>query len=102
MYFYDLAILIGIYSIVSMGANLVTGYGGVVTISQAAFFGIGAYILALLTTSGNFSFLFSTVIGILCCISLSMFVGMLSLRLGHDYFVIATNRYTISCLVIDE
>ena len=41
-YFVHIAILIGIYSILALSLNLIVGYTGLLSITQAAFYGIGA------------------------------------------------------------
>ena len=41
-YFYSLAAMIGIYSILTLSTNLLIGYGGIVSMSQASIFGIAA------------------------------------------------------------
>ena len=45
------AILIMLFAIVAIGLSLVMGYAGQVNLAQAAFFGAGAYVSALLTTT---------------------------------------------------
>jgi branched-chain amino acid transport system permease protein len=42
-------VLIGIYTIVTIGLCLLTGYAGQISLGQAAFFGLGAYGSAVLT-----------------------------------------------------
>jgi branched-chain amino acid transport system permease protein len=48
-YLLHILIMIGIYSIVSMSLNLLAGYTGLLSVSQAAFYGIGAYTTALMS-----------------------------------------------------
>ncbi|HHX44243.1 MAG TPA: branched-chain amino acid ABC transporter permease [Chloroflexi bacterium] len=48
-------ILIGIYSTVTVGLCLLMGYAGQVSLGQAAFFGLGAYASAVLTTRLSWS-----------------------------------------------
>lgn len=49
-YVYDIAIRIGMASIVVIGLNLLFGYTGQISLGHAAFYGIGAYASAILTT----------------------------------------------------
>jgi branched-chain amino acid transport system permease protein len=49
----NLAILVGIYYTVCIGLSLIFGVGGQLSLAQAAFYGIGAYTSALLTTKLN-------------------------------------------------
>ncbi len=46
----DTMIRIGILTIVVVGLNLVMGYAGQISLGQAAFYGIGAYTSAIMTT----------------------------------------------------
>src|SRR5690606_639953 len=41
-----------IYTIAAMGLNLTLGYAGQISLAQAAFIGIGAYVSALMTLNG--------------------------------------------------
>ncbi len=46
----SLLILIGIYTMVTVGLCLLMGYTGQVSLGQTAFYGIGAYVSAILST----------------------------------------------------
>ena len=54
-YYRSLLVITGIYAIVAIGLSLVVGYSGQISIGQAAFWGIGAYISAILTTKYELS-----------------------------------------------
>ena len=45
--------IIGIFAILGVGLNLVIGYTGLLSVAHIGFFGIGAYIIAILTTNPN-------------------------------------------------
>ena len=47
----DVLIYVGIYTIVTTGLCLLTGYAGQISLGQAAFYGLGAYASAILTVS---------------------------------------------------
>ena len=49
-YILSVLIIIGLYTIVVQGLGILMGYGGQVSLGHAAFFGLGAYSAALLTT----------------------------------------------------
>ncbi|MCL5951208.1 MAG: branched-chain amino acid ABC transporter permease [Chloroflexi bacterium] len=46
----DTMIRIAIFTIILVGLNLLMGYAGQISLGQAAFYGIGAYVSAILTT----------------------------------------------------
>lgn len=50
MYIMQILNMIGIYIILGIGINVLTGFTGQLSLGQAAFFGIGAYTAALLNT----------------------------------------------------
>lgn len=51
-YFIHLFVLIGIYLILAMSFQLSAGFGGLLNLGHIAFFGIGAYVYALLLPTG--------------------------------------------------
>ncbi len=55
-YVITVATFAAIQSIVACGLNVIVGYAGQISLGHAAFFGIGAYASALLTTKAGLSF----------------------------------------------
>src|SRR5262249_58768609 len=56
MYVYTVATLIGIYCILTLGLNTVTGMAGQISLGHAAFLGIGAYTAAVLMVTYHWGF----------------------------------------------
>src|SRR6266568_105737 len=54
MYVYTVATLVGIYCILTLGLNTITGIAGQISLGHAAFLGIGAYTAAVLTVRDDF------------------------------------------------
>jgi branched-chain amino acid transport system permease protein len=54
-YYLSLLVITGIYAIVAIGLSIVMGLTGQISIGQAAFWGIGAYTSAILTTKFEIS-----------------------------------------------
>ncbi len=94
-YLYHILIIISIYSIVGMSLNLLTGYTGLVSLAHAAFYGIGAYTAAILSLKAGFSFCINVPAGIIIAGILAVLVGIPSLRVRDDYFVISTFAFQI-------
>ena len=94
-YLLHILILIGIYIILSVSLNLIAGYAGLISIAHAAFYGVGAYVAALMALNLRSPFL----INIICAVILSGLLGALlgipSLCIRDDYFVIATFAFQI-------
>ncbi|MBI1220056.1 MAG: branched-chain amino acid ABC transporter permease [Rhodobacteraceae bacterium] len=59
------------YSIAAMGLNLTLGYSGQISLAQASFMGIGAYITALLTLAG-----LPWIVGMLAAVAATFVVGL--------------------------
>ncbi|MFQ6058795.1 MAG: branched-chain amino acid ABC transporter permease [Anaerolineae bacterium] len=89
---YTISILIfcGIWAVLTLSLNVLTGYAGQVSLGHAAFFGIGAYTSALLTTRYGWPFLPAFLGAILVTAAVGGFLGLPSLRVRHDFLVLAT------------
>ena len=94
-YLLHIAILIGIYVILAESLNLIVGYTGLLSIAHAAFYGIGAYVAALMALKLDSPF----IVNLLCAIIISgLFGGLIgipSLRIKDHYFVIATFAFQV-------
>jgi len=64
-YVLHLAILAGIYIILTVSINLIIGYAGQVSLGHAAFYGIGAYASALVSLNLNFPFAAAVLVAML-------------------------------------
>jgi len=71
------------------GLNLTVGYAGQISLGQAAFFGIGAYITALLMT-GGLSFWLILPLAAAACFAIGLLLGFPALRVQHHYLAFAT------------
>lgn len=89
-YILHILILINIYIILVISLDLIAGYTGLLSISHAAFYGIGAYATALLSIHFQTNFLFNMLFGIVGAAVLGAIIAFPSLRIHDDYFVIAT------------
>lgn len=56
MYIMQVINMIGIYIILGIGINVLTGFTGQLSLGQAAFFGIGAYTTAIINTRTGMQF----------------------------------------------
>jgi len=93
-YIFHILVMIFIYGILTLSLNLLVGYGGLLSLSQAAFYGIGAYASTLLIIKGV-NFFPSLIFSIFLTSILSFFIAYPSLRLKGDYFVLATLGFQI-------
>ena len=89
LYYLHLINLIGIYSLVVIGLNILSGYTGQVSMGQAGFFAVGTYTSALLMMKLQAPFWVATVMAaIVAAILVSMAIP--ALRLTGPYLVMAT------------
>jgi branched-chain amino acid transport system permease protein len=78
------------YAVLALSLDLLAGQTGLLALSHAAFFGLGAYTSALLAIHSGAPFLLGVVAGMLVATFVSLVVSLPSLRLRGDYFAIAT------------
>jgi branched-chain amino acid transport system permease protein len=76
-------------AIAAIGLNLTLGYAGQVSLAQAAFVGIGAYVTALLTTHG-WGFAASYALSFVLCFAIGWALGYPALRVQHHYLAFVT------------
>jgi branched-chain amino acid transport system permease protein len=94
-YLFHILIMIGIYSIVAMSLNLLAGYTGLLSVSQAAFYGIGAYTTALLSLKMGIPFWFTIPAGFVVAGTIAFAIAWPAVRTYDDYFVITTFAFQI-------
>jgi branched-chain amino acid transport system permease protein len=92
--------MIMIFLILSLSINLITGFTGLITLSHAAFFGVGAYISSLLMVQCNVNFIPSLVIAVMGCALLALVIGYPALRLKGDYFILGTMGFQVIIFTI--
>jgi branched-chain amino acid transport system permease protein len=82
--------LASIYVLLGLSTNLLVGIAGIFSVSQAAVFGVGAYIVAFFLMNDIMSFLPALAIAAICCIALNIIVTLPALRVSGDYFVVTS------------
>ncbi len=87
----------------ALGQNLITGYCGMLTLGQAAFYGLGAYTSALLVTrlgvpwiialvlSGVAACLFGVVLSLPCLRVSSDYLTLVTIGFGQIFYIVALN-----------
>lgn len=85
-----LMIFIGIYTIVTVGLCLLMGYTGQVSLGQAAFFGMGAYISAILSKSYGVNPWLAMLIAAIMTGAFAYVIGYPIFRLKGNYLAMAT------------
>lgn len=94
-YVFHIIIMLNIYIMLTLSANLTIGMANLLTMCQAAFYGIGAYIGTYFLMQFNLPFLVIAALVILFTGFFSFLVSYASVRLKGDYFVIATMGFQL-------
>jgi branched-chain amino acid transport system permease protein len=82
--------MINIYIILTLGLNLLVGYSNLLSISHAAFYGIGAYLSVLALITFKLTLIPAIAFAAAGTAVLAYFIGKVSIRLKGDYFVLVT------------
>lgn len=94
-YVFHIIIMVCIYIILVLSANLTIGVANLLTMCQAAFYGIGAYIGTLFLMQFNHSFLLIAIVVMFFTGAFSLLISYASARLKDDYFIIATMGFQL-------
>ncbi|MFH1626333.1 MAG: branched-chain amino acid ABC transporter permease [Pseudomonadota bacterium] len=89
-YYISTMVFVGIHGIIAIGLSLLMGYAGQISIGHAAFFGLGAYSSAVLTSKFGFHPWGAFFIGILLSSGVALAIGIPSLKLRGHYLAMAT------------
>jgi branched-chain amino acid transport system permease protein len=89
-YYLNLLMQASTYAVAVLGLTIVLGYTGQINLAQAAFFGLGAYSVALGTVSFGLPFWPALFAGIGIASIAGVVLGLASLRLGGHYLAVVT------------
>jgi branched-chain amino acid transport system permease protein len=89
-YFFQVIITCCLFSIGALSMNLILGYTGQASLAHGAFFGIGAYGVALIMQNLGCSFWIALPLSALLTCVIGALVGILALRTRGAYFAIVT------------
>ena len=79
-----------IFALAATSLNFILGYGGMVALGHAAFFGAGAYAVAMLSVQGISQALIAWPVAMLVAGALALVIGLISLRTRGVYFIMIT------------
>lgn len=94
-YLFHILVMITIYAILTLSLNLTVGYTGLLSMAQAAFYGIGAYVMTLLMMNHGINFVIALAAAIIFSSVISLFVSYPAIRLRGDYFILASLAFQI-------
>src|SRR5436305_1166480 len=79
-----------IFSIAALSLDLMAGYGGLISFGHAAFMGLGAYAVGIMSAHGIAEALLSLPAAILVAALFALFTGCVCLRTKGVYFIMIT------------
>ena len=101
-YYVNLISRVTVFALAGVGLNLALGYGGMVSLGHAAFFGLGGYVAGIgalhfsegsefaLGLGGSNEMILLWLIAIAVSAVLALFIGLISLRTTGVYFIMIT------------
>ena len=89
-YLLHIGIMLGIYVILVLSTNLTVGMANLLTMCQAAFYGIGAYIGTFFLMHFNLPFVLIALVVMLATGLTSLIISYASVKLKGDFFIIGT------------
>ena len=96
----DIMVFAAIYCFITIGLSILMGYAGQISLGHAAFFGIGAYVSAILTTRYGLNPWGCMLIGMAVAALVALLVGAPSLKLRGHYLAMATLAFGIIVFII--
>jgi branched-chain amino acid transport system permease protein len=82
-----------VFAIAAYGMNVILGFTGQLSLAHAGFFGMGAYVVGVLTTVHDWSFWLAFLVAVAGTTAVGFTAGLLALRTRAEYFAI----YTMAC-----
>lgn len=89
-YLLNVMVFVGIHTILALALNLLLGYAGQISLGQAGFFGLGAYISGILTATHNVNPWLAMLTAVVIVTLLALMVGFPILKLKGHYLAMAT------------
>lgn len=89
-YILRIAIMIGIYMVLASSLNVIIGFTGMFSLGHGAFYGIGAYVSALLAIKFGLSFWITMLLGGVVAGFFGALIGLATLRLRAIFLAFTT------------
>jgi branched-chain amino acid transport system permease protein len=101
-YYQLMLTMVPIWAMVGVAWNIFSGYSGLLSFGHAAFFGIGAYTVALLLAKLDVSPWFGLIGAGFAGAGLGVLIGLPTFRLRGHYFALAMLAYPLALLYVFE
>lgn len=94
-YLYSTLVIIGLYAIIVQGLGILMGYAGQVSFGHAAFFGLGGYTAAIISTRFHWPTLLALLASAILPGIIAGLIGRQTLKLRELYLALATLSFGI-------
>lgn len=94
-YLIHLTILFSIFAILAVSLDLVVGYTGLLSVAQAGFYGIGAYVTTLLMMNAGANFFLALLGGVLLTAFIALLIGIVLSRFRGDYVALGSLGFNV-------
>jgi len=101
-YYQLIMTIVPVWAVMGLSWNLLSGYSGLISFGHAAFFGLGAYLVALGLALWNLSPWLTIILATLTGGLSGLLVGIPTFRLRGHYFALAMLAYPLALLYIFE
>ena len=102
-YYLHLMVVVAIFSIVTLGLDIVFGYTGEVSLGHAALFGVGAYTAGVLAFQLDWGFWAALPLGVLVAAGFGAILALPALRVTGPYLAMVTLAFgTIIAILVNE
>jgi branched-chain amino acid transport system permease protein len=89
-YLLDVGVRIMVFAVAAVALDLLVGYGGLISFGHAAFIGLGAYAVGILSAHGIADALVSLPVAIAVSMLFAFLTGLVCLRTKGAYFIMIT------------
>jgi branched-chain amino acid transport system permease protein len=94
-YIAHLGILFATFAILALSLDLVVGYTGLLSITHAGFYGIGAYATAVLMVDHGVNFFVAAGVGIVSAMAAAVLIGLVLSKFRADYYALASLGFNV-------
>jgi ABC-type branched-subunit amino acid transport system permease subunit len=101
-YAFHIIILVCVYGTLAISLDLLAGHSGQLSLAHAAFYGIGAYVSALLALRFGSPVWLAALVALGVAAMTSSVIALTAMRLFDDYFIIATFCFQMMFLNIAD
>ena len=101
-YYQLMLTLLPIWAVMGLSWNVLSGYSGAVSFGHAAFFGLGAYTVALLLAKAGITPWLGVPVAAVVGMLAGLLIGSVTFRLRGPYFSLAMLAYPLALLYVFE